>query len=831
MSSEQTKMITDPMASRPTRRFRLPRSWIKTGVARYIETTWRTLLLVLVGFAASALPAPGAGSAVPKLPLATPESVGMSSERLRAIDAIVAEGLRHHRMPGAVVLIAHHGKVVYLRAFGQRQLKPATVKMTTDTVFDMASITKPVATATSIMILAEQKQLDLQDPVTKFIPPFEAHGKDRITVQQLLTHQSGLMPDNAVADYANGPEEAIERICQLKLSAPPATKFIYSDVGYIVLAEIVRRVSHMNVAQFSQQHIFRPLGMNETGFCPRAELRRRAAPTEQREGHWMRGEVHDPRAYRLGGIAGHAGLFSTATDLAVYGQMMLGRGRYGDVRVLQPSTVERMTRAYPVPGGLRGLGWDVRTGYSSNRGDLFSPRAFGHGGFTGTSVWIDPQLDLLVIFLSNRVHPDGDGVVNPLAGRIGTVAAAAICCRPSATVGGAPMSTVKTGVDVLSETGFPPLRGRRVGLITNQTGISRDGLSTVKVLLRAPEVQLVAIFSPEHGFRGQLEQARIGDSRDQETGLPIFSLYGETRRPSPRSLKGIDTLVLDVQDIGSRFYTYISTMGYAMEAAAERQLKFVVLDRPNPINGVDFDGPVLDAGSESFVGYHRLPVRHGMTIGELARMYNAERHLELDLHVVELQGWRRDQFYDATGLLWINPSPNMRSLGQALLYPGIGLLETTNLSVGRGTDTPFEVIGAPWLDGQPLAAALNRSGLPGVRFVPIRFTPKARPFAAQPCGGVRIMVTNRRRFRPVHTGLTIAWQLRKLFPDDWDPTRWNVLLKSQPVYDALIEGKSVDQMEALYQTQLEAFRQRRDKFLLYGLRGTTDSRPSQTLRQ
>ena len=297
--------------------------------------------------------------------------------------------------------------------------------------------------------------------------------------------------------------------------------------------------------------------------------------------------------------------------------------------------------------------------------------------------------------------------------------------------------------------------------------------------------------------------------------MPILSLYGTTRRPTTDSLQGIDTLVFDIQDIGTRFYTYISTMGYAMEEAARHGLRFVVLDRPNPINGVDVAGPVLDAGSESFVGYHPLTVRHGMTVGELARMFSAERKLKLDLQIIPMKGWRRDCFYDATGLQWTNPSPNMRSLGQALLYPGIGLLETTNLSVGRGTDTPFEVVGAPWLDGQRLAEALNRSGLPGVRFVPIRFTPTASVFAGQSCGGINIIVTWRSRFRPVRTGLEIARQLRQLYRDDWDADRLNVLLKHRATVDALLEGKTIEEIESLYQGGVESFRTRRREFLLY----------------
>ena len=756
------------------------------------------------------------------LPRAEPHEVGLSAERLAAIDDIVARGIRDGEMPGCVVAIGRKGKLAFLKAYGDRQVEPSREPMTADTVFDMASITKPVATATSIMLLIEQGKLGLDDRVAHHIPEFGQNGKDRITVRQLLTHQGGLIPDNALKDYDDGPEKSMERIYALDLRAEPGTRFIYTDVGFIMLGDLVKRITGRNVHEFSQEHIFGPLGMTETGYLPREELRERAATTEQRDGEWIRGEVHDPRAYRLDGIAGHAGLFSTAEDLAVFAQMLLGRGEYNGRRILKPQTVELMTTPQQVSSGLRGLGWDMRTGYSSNRGDLFSPRAFGHGGFTGTTFWVDPGNDLFVIFLSNRLHPDGRGTVNPLAGRIGTVAAASIqdgvagakadkSCSGSQEA----LSPVLTGIDVLVRDDFAPLKGRKVGLITNHTGLDRSGRSTVELLHQGDGVELVTLFSPEHGFEGKLDVSKIGDTRDARTGLKVFSLYGETRKPTARSLQGIDTLVFDIQDIGARFYTYISTMGLAMQAAAEHDVRFVVLDRPNPINGLDVAGPVLDAGKESFVGFHTLPVRHGMTAGELAEMFKSEMKLDLDLQVVRMEGWRRGDFYDATGLVWVNPSPNMRNLTQALLYPGIGLLETTNLSVGRGTDTPFEVIGAPWLDGVALSEALNRANIPGVRFVPIRFTPDSSKFANQECGGVNILITDRKSFEPLRTGFTVAAELRRLHSDEWETKGYIRLLGNQQALDALLDGKSAAQIEAAAGQRLQEFQKRRAKHLLY----------------
>jgi len=376
-------------------------------------------------------------------------------------------------------------------------------------------------------------------------------------------------------------------------------------------------------------------------------------------------------------------------------------------------------------------------------------------------------------------------------------------------------SNALTGIGVLQRDDFRQLAGRNVGLITNHTGLNRDGVSTVALLHAAKQVNLVALFSPEHGFQGRLDQAKIGDAKDQGTGLKIHSLYGATRAPTVESLQGIDTLVFDIQDIGTRFYTYISTMGFAMKAAAERGIRFVVLDRPNPIGGVEVQGPVLDVGSESFVGFHPMPVRHGMTTGELARMFNAELKFGLDLEVIAVEGWRRSEFFDATGLVWTNPSPNMRSLTQAHLYPGIGLLETTNLSVGRGTDTPFEVIGAPWIEPRGLARELNAADLPGVRFVPIRFTPNDSKFKDQPCGGINFVVTNREAFDPLATGLTVASTLRRLFPNDWDTASLNRLLAHAETRDAIVAGKAVAEIRKGYEAGLQSFKKRRSAYLIY----------------
>jgi uncharacterized protein YbbC (DUF1343 family) len=373
---------------------------------------------------------------------------------------------------------------------------------------------------------------------------------------------------------------------------------------------------------------------------------------------------------------------------------------------------------------------------------------------------------------------------------------------------------VLTGIDVLERDGFKQIAGLRLGLVTNQTGRDRAGRSTIDILFKAPGVKLLALFSPEHGIRG-LADEKVSDTKDEQTGLPIFSLYGESRRPKADQLKDLDALVYDIQDVGVRFYTYITTLGYVMEEAGKARLPVFVLDRPNPINGNDVEGPIADADKLSFTAYHTLPVRHGLTIGELARLYNDERHLGADLRIIKMEGWQRPMWFDATGLVWINPSPNMRSLTEAALYPGVGLLETTNVSVGRGTDTPFEVIGAPWLDGQKLAGYLNTRKIAGVRFVPVRFTPKSSVFKNEECGGVNVSIIDRARFRSVLTGIEIAVALHSLFPDTWKVDGYSHLLVNADILERLKRGESVEEIVRSWATSLDNFRRTRTKYLLY----------------
>ena len=756
------------------------------------------------------------------------------------VDEIVQAGIAAKAAPGAVVLIGRGDQTIYEKAYGTRATVPSTEPMTLDTVFDLASLTKVVATTTAVMTLVEQGRVRLNDPVASFVPGFDRYGKAGITVRHLLTHVSGLRPDVDLHPWT-GYDAALALAIDEVPTAAPGEQFVYSDINFFLLGDIVSRVTGESLDKYLTRVVFGPLGLRDTGFLPAKTLLPRIAPTERcaEQDAWpckrpdaapLRGVVHDPTARRMGGVAGHAGLFSTAHDLQRFARMLINGGELDGVRILSPATVARMITPVTLPAnaGTRGLGWDIDTSFSSNRGDLFPIGSYGHTGFTGTSLWIDPASKSYVIFLSSRLHPDGVGDVGVLRSRIATVAAAVIgggvpvstnlrvnpAGTPSSPKPQAPSPSVLSGIDVLARDGFAKLKGKRVGLITNHTGVARDGKSTIDLLQTAPGVQLVALFAPEHGIRGVLD-ADVPAERDQKTGLTIHSLYGETRRPTAAMLAGIDTLVIDLQDIGARFYTYPATTGYVLEEAAKRKIAVMVLDRPNPVNGWQIEGPNQSEPIREFIAYFPMPVRHGLTLGELARVFNAEKKLNADLTVIPVENWRRDYWYDETGLAWINPSPNMRNLNQAALYPGIGAIEYSNVSVGRGTDQPFEQFGAPWIDGPRLAAALNARQLPGIRFYPVAFTPTTSKYARQACQGVFMVITNRATLPPVRVGLEIAGALFTLFGEQYQLENTDLLLGSRDSLERVKRGEDPAAVAARWSADEGRWRQLRAKYLLY----------------
>jgi uncharacterized protein YbbC (DUF1343 family)/CubicO group peptidase (beta-lactamase class C family) len=706
------------------------------------------------------------GSAVSKL----------RPDKLREIDAAIDEAIAAKKTPGGVLRIEHDGEV-YHRAYGNRALVPAVEGMTEDTIFDVASITKVVATAPSIWLLIQRGKVVLDAPAATYLPEI---AERTITVRQLLTHTSGLRPDVDLVPAWSGYEEGVRRALAETPRNRPGIVFRYSDINYVLLGEIVHRVSGQPLDVFARRNIFEPLKMKDTGFRPRPALTSRIAPTEQTGAVMLRGIVHDPTARFMGGVAGHAGLFSTAADLAKFARA-----------VMKSTMFPRAMTEVASPKGvavLRAAGFDIDSGYSRPRGELFPFGSFGHTGWTGGFFWIDPSSRTFYVFLSNRVHPDGKGSVTALQRRLGTLVAESLNDvtferqprRVGFIIGGA---DAQNGIDVLHASGYAALRGLRVGLITNQTGIDRAGNPTIDLLRSAPGVTLVALFSPEHGIRGAVDE-NVSDGVDEISGLPLYSLYGERRKPSPEQLAGLDALVFDIQDIGTRFYTYISTMGLAMEAAAEAKIRFIVLDRVNPIGGTVVEGPVSEE-PYNFTNFHPIPIRHGKTVGELAEQFREERRIAVDLTVVPVKGWSREQWQDEAGLPWINTSPNMRSLNGAALYPGLGLLEHA-VSVGRGTPTPFEIIGAPYIDGARLAAALPQ--LPGVSVTPVRFTPTASIHKNEECGGLRFTITDRRALRSVTVGLAIAKALVRLYPDQFPVDELQTLLRNKATLDEIRSG-------------------------------------------
>jgi len=769
-------------------------------------------------------------------------SQAANDSRLSVLDSIINSAISQGQIPGAVLIVGHDGRVVYRKAYGNRAIEPRREAMTLNTVFDCASLTKVVATTTAVMQLWERGKFRMSDPVAKYLPEFAQNGKQDITIRQLLVHYSGLAPDLDMAKPFSGKEAGYRMAFEETPERAPGSRFVYSDINFVVLGALVEKLSGESLDDYSQKHIFGPLGMKETRFTPPKSWVARTAPTEEDENHHMlRAVVHDPTARRMGGVAGHAGLFSTADDLAKFAQALLDGGH----GVLNSATIVKMTTPQqPATGtAVRGFGWDIDSPFSTNRGELLPVGSFGHTGFTGVSLWIDPVTKTYIVLMTNAVHLGEKGSAVSLRTKVGTAVAVALALNPSeadklrlaTTTGYNEMQSgarklatrngaVKTGIDVLEESGFAALKPakegppRKFGLLTNQTGVDSEGRRTIDVLAHAAGISLDAIFSPEHGVTGALDTTDVANTKDAVTGIVVYSVYGASdaaRRPAVEDLKKLDALVIDLQDVGVRFYTYETTVGYFLEAAAKAEIEVMVLDRPDPITGSFVQGPVSDEGRESFTNYSSVPVRHGMTVGELAQMFNAERKIGARLDVVAMQGWQRGDWFDSTGLAWVNPSPNMRSLTEATLYPGVALIEGTNVSVGRGTDTPFELVGAPWIKGKELAAYLNQRSIPSVRFVPVTFTPSSSNFAGEKCEGVNVVLLDRNTLDAPELGIELAAALLKLYPTDFKIERMQELLLNQATFDAIMAGQDPRRISEDWEERLGLFFALREKYLLY----------------
>ena len=770
------------------------------------------------------------------IPIATGESdfsLKIGKEQHAAISMFIKKEIHRGKIPGAVVLIGNKENILYRQAFGYKAVKPEKLPMKLNTIFDMASLTKVIATTTAIMQLSEHGKINIEDKVVKYWPEFGANGKDQITVKELLTHYSGLRPDLSLKPDWSGYNASLRMIVSEHPVFPPGTRYIYSDINFIILGELVSRVSGKPLDKYCAENIFKPLRMFDTFFSPSSDQLKRIAPTQYKNGGFriLCGEVHDPIAYRMGGIAGHAGLFSTADDLSIFAQMLLNCGALENIYILSSDTINKMispqSPSDKIP--LRGFGWEIGSLSTSNDNGFLSNGSYGHLGYTGTSIWIDPLSKTYVIILTNRVHPDGKGDVKALRNNIKKIISSSLekmhlasgavrsklvtsCSKKEQSN---PKDKLKTGIDALEEKKFAPLSGMNVGLITNNSSRNFSGKRTVDLLFKANNLKLKAIFSPEHGFFVNDEGNQNKSFREPATGLTVYNLYGKINRPTETMLKSLDVLVFDIQDTGARFYTYLTTLAYAMEAASKSGISFYVLDRPNPITASIVQGPTMDEDLISFVNYFPMPIRYGMTIGELANMFKDRKKINIDLHIIKMHGYKRTDWYNDTGLSWVNPSPNIRTLAEAVLYPGVAMVEGSNISVGRGTDTPFEIFGAPWIDAEKLSDYLNHRKIQGVRFAPINFIPSKNRFKDEICHGVRISLLDREAFDPTELGIEILSALYRLFPKSFQIDKTLDIIGARWILQAIKNGEDPDDIVQKWQDSLKEFLNLRSKYLLY----------------
>ncbi len=878
-----------------------------------------------------------------------------------SIQTLLTQAIADKKLPGAVVLIGHNNQVVFHQAFGVRKLAgepgldgtPSPAEpMTEDTTFDMASLSKCLSTAAAVMQLYEAGKLAFDDPVAKYLPAFAANGKSAVTIRQLLTHYSGLPPDVDLKDpwglAAPDKAEGLRRALASPLTGIPGTHFEYSDINYIVLGVLVEKLSGLTLDDYAREHIFRPMVMIYTGYpssgvacggpsgagfdsastgpCPFGNIwydrdwTSRTAPTAHDDesksnpslnpnfDHLLRGTVHDPTTRRMGGVAGHAGVFSTANDIGLFAQALLDKltrntGPFplsqATLRLMttpeQPPTAESTATIFTPDGqptkgvALRGFGWDINSAFSRPRGSIFPIGSFGHTGFTGTSLWMDPASNTYVILLANAIHPRGGANISALRGQLATTAAQVLGLSPAwfrshnsagqcmcthcegcpgisiidnhippktidtgpstalisgstSAPPGAPSSRgfiaqggVLTGIDVLASTHYAALADAatrhhshlnhlNLGLLTNQTGLDAQGHRTIDLLLHAlPQVQLTTLFSPEHGLSGMQDTEHLRAETDAATQLPIISLYGakeSDRRPKSADLAKLDAVVIDLQDAGTRFYTYETVLEYFLEAAAGTPTEIIVLDRPALTGGAQVQGPISDPSKPgAYINYIPLPVRHGLTLGELARYVVAEKHLDTRLTVVPLQNWTRAEYFDQTGLPWINPSPNLRSLTAAILYPGTALVETTNVSVGRGSDHPFEQIGAPYIDAQELAAYLEARHIPGVAIAPttnpVPEDTNRYPYHGQTIPGIRFTVTDRTLLDAPELGIELLAALHHLYLIQFNLAKANTIIANAAMIQALEANTDPRTIAATWAAPLAAFKTRRQSYLLY----------------
>ena len=723
-----------------------------------------------------------------------------SREFKQALDRAVKDS----GAPGAVGYVGHGDETLFHEAAGQRTLLPRPEAAKKDTIYDLASLTKVIATTTSVLLLNERGTLDLDQPVSQILPlpAFKA-----ISPRHLLTHTAGLPPFKQWHMEASSVDEYIQRIAGLPLASAPGERRVYSDLGFMMLGRIVELLGGNTLDAFALENIFTPAGMKHTRFNPPEAWRAQCAATEQCpwRGKLMQGEVHDENAYAVGGVSGHAGLFAPAEDLARFCRALLGG------KLLKPETVAMMVRPGSVPCyPWQVLGWKIDPWAEGSEGYLRSRRAIGHTGWTGPCLWMDLDSGHFAILLSNTPHPNRELRDNATLRRtfFDPVAAA---CHPSTT-------NAHTGLDRLLWEDFDSLKGKRVALLINQGAVDLAGRPALDLLALEPSITLVRFFSPEHGFKGQAEAGeQVGAQR---APVPLVSLYGDQKKPRPEQLEDIDLLVVDLPDIGARYYTYMATMKGCMAACAAAGVQVLVLDRPNPLGGTVLEGPVATA-TGSLVCCAPLPIRHGMTLGELALFFKANEAdcASVALSVSEVNGWPRAFMAPQCALPWVPPSPNIPTFESALLYIGTCLFEGVNLNEGRGTEMPFQVLGAPWLDAGKIIGGVPQEDRAGCRLEALAYTPRSIPgksksptFQDQVCNGIRIHVENAAVVRPFRLVYALLLALQRHHGEAliWKPF-FDTLAGGDGLRKAIQSGTATEAYLKSIETALGRFEETRPK--------------------
>ncbi len=709
------------------------------------------------------------------------------------------EAVSKAKCPGGVAYVGAKDETYFFEAEGRRQVTPKPLPAERLTVYDLASLTKVIATTTAVMLLRDDGVLALDQPVSEHIP---VPSLSRFTIRNLLTHTSGLYAWHADYKDVHSVTEFVQRCADIEPDWEPGTRRRYSDPGFLLLGMVVELASRDSLDAFCRKRIFEPLGMKDTTFNPPPAMRERCAATAwcSWRGRVMRGEVHDENAYAVGGVSGHAGLFSTAPDVARFCRTLLAG------ELLKETTLAEMTRlgqvaCYP----WQGLGWQLDPWRGGPQGYLPSRAAFGHTGWTGTSMWMDRDTGLFAILLGNTCHPDREHRDSETFRRTfyDGVAARFYPGR----------GNTHTGLDRLVLDDFAPLREKRIALLTHHAAVDELGRPILDVLKLAPDVHVKVVYSPEHGLRGQAE---AGESVGGQTapGMEVISLYGRRRRPSRDELAGVDLFVVDLQDVGARYYTYPATMRECLAACGEAGTPVLLLDRPNPLGGAVIEGPAADeAGSP--VCYAHIPVRHGMTLGELATLFLAREWPgpKPALTVHPLDGWTPDFLFDSCSLPWLAPSPNIPTPETALVYIGMCLFEGTNLNEGRGTDTPFQLIGAPWLRPDVVLKEVEAEWTTGLQLTPDNYTPRAIPGKAikprykdETCQGIRIDVTDPGMARPFTLAVALIQAIRRVHPAEF---AWNdhfdALAGGPGLRRGVERGEGVRHMARQWREEIEAF--------------------------